>query len=129
MKKSLCATLAFLVDQYHRQSSISAESAASYKERVEYLVNEELPSGSGFDCGTKINIEASNKDKLVFFTEYHHMQNGMYTKWTAHRVIVTSSLAYGMELKVTGVNHNDIKPYIHDTFSHDLAKNVEIPQK
>lgn len=46
---------------------------------------EALPSGSGFDAGTR--IEKSSDFSVVFFTEYHHMNEmGYYDGWTKHTV-------------------------------------------
>lgn len=98
-----------------------------HEDKIEALVKQHLPSGSGFDCGTKIDFDESTGEKLVFTTEYHHMhESGMYDGWTEHRVIVTPSLQFGYEMKVTGRNRNDIKDYIHEQFSYALGEEVEI---
>lgn len=82
-----------------------------------------LPSGSGFDSGTKIDWDKSRSERLVFTTSYHHMnENGMYDGWTDHTVIVSASLPFGIDIRVTGVNRNDIKEYIGETFQYALTR-------
>ena len=89
-----------------------------HEEAIQDIVKNEMPSGSGFDNGTGLNWDKSNPEKLVFETSFHHMnENGYYDGWTAHTVTVTPSLQFGLNLKVTGKNRNDIKSYIHEMFS------------
>ena len=96
-----------------------------HTETIESIVKEHFPSGSGFDCGTKLDFEKSTPEKLIFFTEFHHMdESGMYDGWTAHEVIVKPSLAFGFTIRVTGKDRNDIKDYIAECF--DGALNEEI---
>lgn len=52
-----------------------------------------MPSGSGIDSGTKLLLEESNKAKLVFQVDYHHVdQNGCYCGWSTRKVVITPSL-------------------------------------
>ena len=96
-----------------------------YEERIEELVKNYMPSGSGFDCGTKIDLDKSTPEKLVFYTDFHHMNEvGYYDGWTEHRITVRPSLAFGFTLTISGRNRNEIKDYIHQAF--DCALNEEI---
>jgi hypothetical protein len=98
----------------------------THTERIEAIVKEHMPSGSGFDSGTKIDLEVSQVDKLVFRTAYHHMNEvGMYDGWTEHTVTVTPSLLHGFHLRISGRDRNDIKEYIADTFSEALQTEVQ----
>jgi hypothetical protein len=93
---------------------------------VDWLVKEHLPSGSGFDAGTKIDISRSSRERLVFSTSFHHMdEHGGYAGWTGHEVIVTASLQFGISLRITGRNRNGIKDVIHEAFSLALEGEVE----
>jgi len=93
------------------------QMAEKWKRYIKYMVKEYAPSGSGFDNGTRFDIDASTQDKLIFETAYHHMNDvGYYVGWTEHTVIVAPSFVYGVDIRVSGKNHNDIKDYIHDTF-------------
>ncbi len=114
MKNTLCRFLAGLTR--HTNPDVIEETI--------YYVNQYLPSGSGFNNGTKFNVDKSTMDKLVFDTSFHHMdQHGYYTKWTEHRITVTPSF-YGANIKVSGRNHNDIKEYIAECFDHVLSEPV-----
>lgn len=97
-----------------------------HEDRIESLVKMKMPSGSGFDSGTTIDLDKSTGNRLVFFTSFHHMNDaGMYDGWTEHTVTVTPSFVGGFDLHVTGRNRNDIKDYIGETFSHALSLVVE----
>ncbi len=94
--------------------------------KIEELVKNRMPSGSGFDSGTTIDLDYSTGEKLMFFTAFHHMnENGFYDDWTNHRVTVTASLDNQINVKVSGKNRNDIKDYIKEIF-YDVLTN-EIP--
>jgi hypothetical protein len=93
----------------------------NHTDAVEALVKEHLPSGSGFDSGTRVDLERSTGDKLVFTTSYHHMhESGMYDGWTEHTVTVTASLSSGFILRIGGRNRNDIKELIEQEFQYAL---------
>jgi hypothetical protein len=80
---------------------------------------EEFPHGSGFNNGCSIDLEKSNGEKIVIKTAFHHMdENGYYDGWTEHEVVITSSLRYGFNVRVTGKNKNDIKEYIRHVFNN-----------
>lgn len=82
-----------------------------------------LPSGSGFDAGTK--IEYAGADKIVLQTSFHHIdEHGSYDGWTEHTVTVTPNLAYGFGIRVSGHNKNDVKEYIADVFYDVLWSEV-----
>lgn len=86
---------------------------------------EALPSGSGFDSGSKLDLDASSGDKLVFTTAYHHMnEGGMYDGWTEHTVTVTPSFELGCHIKVSGPNRNEIRNYIDEQFSYVLDEDL-----
>lgn len=82
-----------------------------------------LPSGSGFDCGSKLDLDASRPDCLRFTTEFHHMdEHGFYDGWTSHTVIVRPSFVYGMDIRVMGRDRNGIKELIHEVFMDALQQ-------
>ena len=94
-------------------------------ETIEQLVRDFMPSGSGWDCGTKIDLDASHADKLVFFGSFHHTNDGgMYDGWTEHTVTVTPSLSFGYHIRVSGRNRSDIKEHLHETFSYALETRI-----
>jgi hypothetical protein len=82
---------------------------------LEY-VHAVMPKDSGFDTGTKLSLEKTKPDKLVFYTEFHHMnENGFYDGWTTHFVTVRPDWN-GISVFVSGKNRNGIKDYIAETF-------------
>lgn len=96
------------------------DAAEERQKRIEAA----LPSGSGFDVGTRI-IKADDS-VIVFETEFHHMdENGLYDGWTNHMVVVKASLIFGIDIKVSGRNRNEIKSYITETFNNYLVEEFD----
>lgn len=91
------------------------------EERLEKLMDE-MPSGSGWDLGTK--LATSSPQRIVLFGEFHHMVEGGYDGWTDHEIHVTASMTSGFDLRITGRNRNDIKDYLHDLFHEALSMPV-----
>ncbi len=92
---------------------------------MEYLAKNYLPSGSGIDCGTKLDLDASKPNRLVFTFSFHHMNEcGMYDGWTEHSLIVTPSLLSGIDLRITGRDRNQVKEYLYETYQYDLTQDV-----
>jgi hypothetical protein len=82
---------------------------------LEWIQENVLPSGSGFDSGCKIDHIKSTPNKIVIRCDYHHMnENGYYDGWTYHEVIIKPCLAYDHDMKITGRDKRDIKNYILD---------------
>ena len=105
----------------------SPDIIVDHEARIAKLCEDHLPSGSGFNNGTTLDLDASTGDKLVFDTAYHHMdEHGCYAKWTEHRVYVTPSLIHGIVLRVTGKDHSRIKGYVAAVFYEDLQTRVEL---
>ena len=89
-------------------------------------IMKDSPHGSGLDSETTLDEDNSTKDKLVFHTGFHHMSDvGYYDGWTEHDVIITPSLAFLFNIKVTGQNRNDIKDYIGEVFHCWLDSEIE----
>lgn len=85
------------------------------------------PSGAGIDCGTKLDIDASTPEKLVFDVSFHHMNDvGMYDGWTEHVVTVRASLVSGIDIRISGRDRNEIKDYLHEVYHYWLTQEVEI---
>lgn len=96
-----------------------------HEETIEMLVKQHMPHGSGFDSGTKIDLDASHADKLVFTTSFHHMNDGgFYDGWTEHTVTVVPSLSNGFHMRIGGRNRNDIKEMMYQEFDYVLRRDV-----
>lgn len=112
-----------IVARQNCHDSENVEWFDRHTERVESLIREHLPRGSGFDRGTSIDWDKSTGERLVFNTAFHHMdENGFYDGWSEHSVIITPSLSFGFDLRVTGRDRRQIKEFIGDTFHHALDK-------
>ena len=84
-----------------------------------------MPSGSGFDSGTKFDFDKSTPNKLVFQTSYHHMnQNGYYDGWTEHTITVTPSLQFGFDAVIGGRDRNGWKEYAYEVVNGCLNEEV-----
>jgi hypothetical protein len=98
-----------------------------HRDRLIVLTRARMPSGSGIDSGTMLDLDRSTPEKLVFTTAFHHMNNdGFYDGWTDHKVLVTPSLAHGFNLHITGRDRNQIKDYLYEVFSHDLHQEIDM---
>lgn len=94
------------------------------EEVLEDIMRNKMPSGSGFDAGTKLDDD-STPNRLVFHVPFHHLNDaGYYDGWTQHRVIVTASLSWGINIKVTGKDRNGIKDYLGELFHEVLTQEV-----
>src|SRR5438128_9856729 len=122
MADKLVNLIASTLDAWKRcQTDGNREWEDRHAETLRELVAE-MPSGSGFDSGTKLDVEASSADRLVFETSFHHMNDvGMHDGWTEHTVIVKPSFIGGMSISVTGRNRNDIKEFIVEAFQTALS--------
>jgi hypothetical protein len=126
MKTPLYRRLANLILQ--RQNCIASNNTEWLEKsttNILGLVKLRLPSGSGFDQGTKIDLRFSSPEQLVFHTSFHHMtDDGVYDGWTEHTVFVQPSLAMNFVLVVKGPNRNEIKDYIEESFRFTLEEDV-----
>ena len=102
----------------------SKEGITSIMRGKIYNIMGGAPSGSGIEPGTMFLPEESSKEKLVFYTEYHHRtKNGHYDGRTLHRVIATHDLL-GLNVRVTGRNRDNIREYLSDVYRDWLMKDV-----
>lgn len=127
MKEKLYAKLARTMDAYIRcNESMNDKWLDIHENSINKLTDSYMPSGSGIDSGTTFDFAGSTANKLIFTFEYHHMnEGGYYDGWTEHKCIVTPSLAFGIDIKITGSNRNDIKDYLYQTFEYCLTQEVE----
>lgn len=122
MARYLYSELALAIEA--RRNCITSgneEWLIKWTDRVREL-QDMLPSGSGIDCGTKVNLPKSRAEKLVLTASFHHMNEaGYYDGWTEHTITVTPSFS-GLNIRVSGRNRNDIKDYLCDTYYHTLTQ-------
>lgn len=121
----LIKELASTIEAYHNcVKHDNVEWRDRHLDRIRQL-EQLLPSGSGVDAGTKVDVDVSTGDKIVLHTSFHHMnENGFYVGWTSHMVIVRPTFIGDMNFKITGPNRNDIKEYLGDLFYEALRQPV-----
>jgi hypothetical protein len=128
MKETVVRRLASAVDA--RLRSIARENREwqqNHEKEIEWLVDC-LPSGSGWDSGTKLDLDRSTGERLVLYGGYHHMnENGFYDGWTEHEIWVRASLQFGIDLKITGRDRHGIKDYLCEMFQYALTQ--EAPER
>jgi len=91
-----------------------------HREAIVRLVNEYLPSGSGF-IGCEFEFTESKPDRLVISFEFlHYTESGYEDRYTAHQLIVTPSLSNGYNMRITGRDYHEIKDYFYDVFRTHL---------
>jgi hypothetical protein len=110
-----------IVARNNCQQNGNTEWHTEHTNRIERLIRDHLPHGSGFDNGTSIDWTKSTGERLIFNTAFHHMdEHGSYCGWSDHSVIVNPSLCYGFDVRVTGRGRRGIKEYIGDAFHSAL---------
>ena len=105
----------------------NTEWADIHRLTIENSVKNELPHGSGIDGENRFDFEKSTPDKLIFYLEYHYMdENGFYAGWYDYTIIVTPSLANDYILNIRGKNApNDAKEYLAEVFQFALSSGDE----
>ena len=88
-------------------------------------IEKELPSGSGIDCGTKIDTRDLKKNQFKLTLSFHHMDdNGGYDGWTEH-VITVRPCFDSIDLTISGKNRNMIKEYLYDVYFSALTCEID----
>jgi hypothetical protein len=126
LKNTIAATLASLVQaRINCTRSNNTEWFGKHSDRIDEIAKNLLPSGSGIDSGTAVDLDRSTGDKLVLTTAFHHMNDGgMYDGWTEHTVIVTPTFD-GIDCRITGRDRNGIKEYLSGVFNTCLMEDVQ----
>lgn len=134
-KKKDCPThrmswVKFIAQSVQRYSHFKtvgdAERALRVWNALYSYVGREAPSGSGLDAGTFL-CEESRGNVLVFCTSFHHMdEHGGYDGWTEHKVVVKPAF-YGIDIRITGRDRNQIKDYLGDLFHGWLTAEKDHP--
>lgn len=110
--------VALLANLINANKSVNAEYKQNNEDRIDWLL-EPLPHGSGIDNGVKLDIERSDRNKIIFTFEYHHMNgDGYYDGWTDHTLIIKPDLIHGYNLRITGRDRNQVKDYLYDLFDN-----------
>ena len=107
----------------YQSKNITQEWKDNHENSIEEICKA-LPHGSGIDGKCEIQLENCTRDKIVFFVEFHHMdENGFYSGWSEHNITLTPSFLFGYDMKISGKDRNGIKDYLHQTFSEVFTTN------
>lgn len=84
-----------------------------------------LPSGSGFDSGTK--VESIDASKMTLYSAFHKMnEHGSYVGWDEFRVVVKAAFD-GIDIRIFstagGIKPED-RDYYADAFHDALTQDV-----
>ena len=96
-----------------------------HDDAIDYIVDNNLPSGSGVDSGCE--IDKDKHEVLNITSSYHTMdENGYYGPWVDFTVKVKPSLQFGIDLAITGpfAKHFGLKDYLYDLFDYALNEIV-----
>lgn len=107
-----------------------------WEERLKEM-EDRLPSGSGFDRGTKIDLDRSWPYRqpasfITLTTSYHHMNEyGYYTHWSDHELIVRPVFEGSIDITVRGTTaegedaDEGWEDYVSELFHTKLSEIVE----
>ena len=104
--------------------------AGRHEDTIEEICDNHLPSGSGVDNGTTIDLGASLDDKVVLLSSYHAMNDGgMYVEWYDFLVTVTPSLVnvFNIDIDIPAKIEKvapGVTEYLYDLFDNALAAPV-----
>ena len=97
--------------------AISKDHKTSAIDKLEEIIKEKFPHGSGFDEGVTVDLSNSTGKKIVFKTKFHHLgESGCYEAWTSHAVTIRPSFVEEIDIEISGRNYKDIKDFIHEAF-------------
>jgi hypothetical protein len=127
MRYTLIRAIAVYLDAAKRcRENGRHEEEAQHLDMLRRL-SDALPSGAGIDSGTSIDHVDSKTDRICLVTSFHHMNaNGFYDGWTNHTITVRPSFLFGVDLKISGRNRNDVKEYLAELF--DQALQADAPE-
>lgn len=83
-----------------------------------------LPSGSGIDCGTKLDEDRTNAQRLVFIVDHHMSEHGYYDGWTTYTVTCRPAFD-GIDITISGRDRNGVKDYLTETYHFALSRLIE----
>lgn len=124
-KKPMFQAIAETLDAWKRcKESGNLDWLSKWEAYLDQLAGA-LPSGSGWDSGTKIDLARSTSESIVLLGSFHHMNDGgFYDGWTDHTIRVRASLTSRIRITVSGRNRNDIKEHLHEIFYHAMMADV-----
>lgn len=126
MLRTIAAHLASLIQaRINCLETGNSEWLARHTDAIRLMERNDLPSGSGIDAGTKVDLDASTPSRVVLLVSYHHMNDsGMYDGWSDYRVTIRPAFD-GVMVAVAGRDRNQIKDYLADVYREALLRTIE----
>jgi len=100
----------------------------NFEDKIKTLTKEHFPSGSGFDGFYFFDLEY-RPNTLVFFAEFHHMNDvGYYDGWSTMKAVIKPDITSGIDFKLTGINrkYRHLKDDFEEMIYSFLTKDIEI---
>ena len=118
--------LSMLTDARNRCKKDGNEWQFKHEEKIQDIIDEYLPYGSGIDCSYGIDFDNSKKDKLIILPSFHVMdEHGGYDHWSDIKITITPSLSSNYNIKMRFIPFKDkmlLEDYLTDTFIDALDK-------
>ena len=125
MQKTLASALASrLIAIENCVKSENKEWEDKHEQAIKVLLGN-LPHGAGIDSTWHIY---GTPERIALHNSYHCMNDaGYYDGWKDFKVIVKASLAFGLDIRVTGDfgKYADVKDYLHESMDESLRQIVE----
>jgi hypothetical protein len=99
-----------------------------HTDKINSLITNQLPHGSGLDTEWAIDFDKSHGNKITLSTSYHAMdENGYYDGWIDFTVIVLPSLSFDFTIHIRGNfgKYQDIKDYLYDILNESFSQEIE----
>jgi hypothetical protein len=129
MKRKLYQEIASYI--LAKQNCINSKNEDWEIKHTEYLENyllNKLSHGSGINGKWQYDYTKSNANKIILRNTYDAMnENGFYDKYINFTVTVSPSLAFEIDLSITGNfgKYQDIKEYLHEILYSDLVNEID----
>ncbi len=94
--------------------------AGRHADTIAYIGGK-LPTGSGFDSGSFIDVERSTPKAVYIDTSFHHHAEHGYDGWTEHTLKIVPTFD-GFDFSISGPNKNEIHDYIGEVFHQLLSE-------
>lgn len=134
MRQKTYELLANLVSAWINCQASGNQFAAQHEATIEAIMQNTAPHGSGFDNGTKLDLDASEKNKLVFSFGFHHMDEaGGYCGWSQTTMTLTPAFVGGFDMafditdlpEASGEDSSSFGEFLGDTFTHWLRYEID----
>jgi hypothetical protein len=127
MKRSLACHISQLaVARRNCIASGNKEWQDKHEDALHRIQKMLLPSGSGIDNGTKIDLDKTNGSKVVLTFGFHFMnENGFYDGWGDFEAVIRPAFN-GLDILIKGRDRDQIKDYLYEVFGHCLGMEYEI---